>query len=162
MTATFAAGCFWSVELIYQRAPGVLRTAVGYIGGNTVNPTYKQVCSGTTGHAEAVQIQYDPAVVSYVQLLDTFWNKHNPTTPNRQGNDVGTQYRSAIFYHDDEQKRLAEESKAKEQQKYDSPIVTEIVPAPTFYTAEDYHQQYLEKGGQCSAKGSKDRIRCYG
>lgn len=160
--ATFAAGCFWSVELLYQREPGVLTTAVGYIGGHQESPTYKQVCTGATGHAEAVQLTYDPAVVSYSRLLDLFWHKHDPTTLNRQGGDHGTQYRSAIFYHTQEQKKEAAESMAKEQNKYAVPIVTEICEAGHFWPAEEYHQSYLAKGGQCSAKGSKEAIRCYG
>jgi peptide-methionine (S)-S-oxide reductase len=162
--ATFAAGCFWSVELIFQREPGVLKSAVGYIGGTVSNPSYKAVCTGSTGHAEAVQLNYDPSQVSYERLLDIFWHKHDPTTPNRQGNDVGSQYRSAIFYHGEEQKQLAEKSKEEQQKNYKSPIVTEIVDATNinFWPAEEYHQQYLQKGGQCAAKGDKTAIRCYG
>lgn len=161
-TATFAAGCFWSVELVYQRAPGVIHTEVGYTGGQVENPTYRQVCNGTTGHAEAVKIDFDPKVTSYGKLLDIFFHKHDPTTKDRQGNDRGTQYRSAIFYHSEEQKQLAEQAKATHQARFKDPIVTEISPAGPWYRAEDYHQQYLEKGGQCAAKGDTTPIRCYG
>ncbi|KAJ2135614.1 hypothetical protein IW136_004207 [Coemansia sp. RSA 678] len=160
--ATFAAGCFWSVELVFQRKEGVLQTQVGYTGGHDNKPSYEAVCSGTTGHAEAVRLEYDPKTISYDDLLTIFWNKHNPTQGNRQGGDIGTQYRSAIFYHDEEQKNLAEASKTKRQNNYDVPITTEIVPAGPFYAAEQYHQGYLEKGGQCAAKGCSDNIRCYG
>eukprot|EP01112_Ceratiomyxa_fruticulosa_P013351 TRINITY_DN3757_c0_g1_i2.p1 TRINITY_DN3757_c0_g1~~TRINITY_DN3757_c0_g1_i2.p1 ORF type:complete len:165 (+),score=26.64 TRINITY_DN3757_c0_g1_i2:109-603(+) len=160
--ATLAAGCFWSVELIFQRAPGVLRTAVGYTGGHKASPTYREVCSGNTGHAEAVQLEYDPSVISYDQILDIFWHKHDPTQVNRQGNDVGTQYRSAIFYHSEEQRVKAQASLEKEQARLGKKIATEITAASTFYPAEEYHQQYLEKGGQCSSKGCTDKIRCYG
>jgi len=161
-TATFAAGCFWSVELVYQREPGVISSKVGYTGGSKVNPTYKEVCTGTTGHAESVQLVYDPSQVSYKKLLQIFWEKHDPTTKDQQGGDVGSQYRSAIFYHTPEQKVEAESSLKEEQKKWAGKIVTEIVPATTFYNAEDYHQKYLEKGGQCAAKGDKTKIRCYG
>jgi len=163
-TATLAAGCFWSVELVYQRLEGVKETAVGYIGGTTTNPSYKEVCSGKTGHAEAVQLQFDPSVVSYAAIMDVFWHKHDATQLNRQGNDVGTQYRSAIFYHSAEQKAIAEQSKAAQQSRLavGKTIATEISPATVFYRAEDYHQRYLEKGGQCSRKGDKTPIRCYG
>lgn len=147
MKATFAAGCFWGVEATFRQTPGVTGTAVGYEGGTKPEPTYKEVCTGRTGHAEAVQVDYDPARVSYDQLLDIFWANHNPTTLNRQGPDVGTQYRSGIFYHDAEQQKLAVASKAKWQAKFSQPIVTEIVPATDFWMAEDYHQQYLEKRG---------------
>ncbi|KAI9502716.1 peptide methionine sulfoxide reductase MsrA [Coemansia spiralis] len=160
--ATFAAGCFWSVELVYQRQEGVLQTQVGYTGGHVESPTYKQVCSGTTGHAEAVRVEYDPEKISYQELLGLFWKKHNPTQGDRQGNDIGSQYRSAIFYHSDEQKAVAEASKEERQKLYNSPITTHIVPAAAFYPAEVYHQEYLEKGGQCAAKGCQDSIRCYG
>ncbi|KAJ1744289.1 hypothetical protein LPJ78_000416 [Coemansia sp. RSA 989] len=160
--ATFAAGCFWSVELVFQRKNGVLQTQVGYTGGHKDSATYDEVCSGTTGHAEAVRLEYDPQVISYNDLLRVFWNKHNPTQGNRQGNDIGSQYRSAIFYHNDEQKQLAEASKAKMQESYSTPITTEIVSAGPFYAAENYHQKYLEKGGQCASKGCQDDILCYG
>eukprot|EP01017_Pseudomicrothorax_dubius_P022528 TRINITY_DN24391_c0_g2_i1.p1 TRINITY_DN24391_c0_g2~~TRINITY_DN24391_c0_g2_i1.p1 ORF type:complete len:153 (+),score=39.32 TRINITY_DN24391_c0_g2_i1:55-513(+) len=146
----------------YQRLPGVLDSQVGYIGGSKADPTYQEVCTGRTNHAEAVQVTYDPKVVTYKELLDVFWGKHDPTTKDRQGNDVGTQYRSAIFYHSEEQKREAEESLKAWQPKFSSPIVTEIIPASTFYSAEEYHQRYLEKKGQSAAKGCKDKIRCYG
>ncbi len=143
-TATFGAGCFWGVEETFRQLDGVTETAVGYAGGTTESPTYEEVCTDTTGHAEVVEVKYDPARVTYEQLLDVFWNSHNPTTLNRQGNDVGTQYRSAIFYHDDAQKELAEQVIAEmtAAQLWPDPIVTEITPLETFYTAEDYHQQY--------------------
>lgn len=148
--ASFAAGCFWGVEAIFRSLKGVISTSVGYMGGITDNPTYEDVCLGLTGHAETVEIIYDPSKISYQKLLETFWNKHNPTTKNRQGPDIGSQYRSIIFYYDNEQKKLAIESKKKleESHKYQQPIVTEIIPAPIFYPAEDYHQQYLEKHGK--------------
>jgi peptide-methionine (S)-S-oxide reductase len=153
--ATFAAGCFWGVEEAYRTLEGVLETTVGYMGGTTENPTYEQVCSDTTGHAEVVQLRYDPARISYRQLLDRFWAKHNPTTLNRQGVDIGTQYRSAIFYHSDEQRRLAEASRDAEQTsgRFADPIVTEIAPATPFWPAEEYHQKYIQKqkpGFTCS------------
>jgi peptide-methionine (S)-S-oxide reductase len=147
--ATFAAGCFWGIEAAFRQIEGVTFTAVGYTGGNTENPTYKQVCSDRTGHAEAVRVEFDPAIVSYEQLLEVFWNIHNPTTLNRQGPDFGSQYRSAIFYHDEAQKTAAIASKEKLQSsgKHKRDVVTEITPASTFYMAEDYHQQYYEKRG---------------
>jgi len=152
--ATFAAGCFWGVEAAFRQIPGVLATAVGYIGGQTKNPTYEDVCSDETGHAEAVEVEYDPARVSYKQLLDVFWNEHDPTQLNRQGPDVGTQYRSAIFFHSPAQQAAAIASKEalEKSGRYRRPIATEIVPAPEFYRAEDYHQQYLEKRGLASCK----------
>lgn len=140
--ATFAAGCFWCVEAIFQDLKGVEKVVSGYTGGHVANPTYEQVCTGETGHAEAVQITFDPEVVTYEDLLDVFWRVHDPTTPNRQGADVGPQYRSAVFYHDDEQKRIAERSRAEAAGLYRDPIVTEIVPAGTFYNAEVYHQNF--------------------
>lgn len=145
--ATFAAGCFWGVEALFRKLPGVLDVTVGYIGGHTENPTYREVCSDRTGHAEAVEIIYDPETITYETLLNTFWENHNPTQLNRQGPDVGTQYRSAIFYHDTEQERLAINSRNNltAAGKYTTPIVTEIVPATIFYKAEDYHQRYFEK-----------------
>jgi peptide-methionine (S)-S-oxide reductase len=148
--ASFAAGCFWGVEATFRDLKGVVSTSVGYMGGHTEDPTYGDVCTGSTGHAETVQIIYDPTKISYEKLLETFWNKHDPTTKNRQGPDVGSQYRSIIFYHNEEQKKLAVESKKKldESGKYKQPVVTEIIPAPKFYPAEDYHQQYLEKRGR--------------
>jgi peptide-methionine (S)-S-oxide reductase len=147
--ATFAAGCFWGVESAFRQVPGVIATAVGYTGGHTKNPTYKEVCSDRTGHAEAVLVEYDPAQVSYEQLLDVFWDIHDPTQLNRQGPDYGSQYRTAIFVHDAEQERAAKASKEGLTQsgKFRKPIVTEIVPAAEFYMAEDYHQQYFEKRG---------------
>ena len=146
-TAIFAAGCFWGVEETFRQVDGVISTTVGYIGGYLENPTYNDVCTGKTGHAEAVEIMYDSSQVSYDQLLDVFWNSHDPTTPNRQGPDVGTQYRSAIFFHGDEQQKTAKRSKESLQNsgKYCNEIVTEIKPASTFYKAEEYHQQYLQK-----------------
>ena len=151
-TATFAAGCFWGVEAAFRKVKGVIATAVGYTGGSAENPTYEDVCTGRTGHAEAVQIQYDPKQVSYAQLLDVFWSTHNPTTLNRQGPDVGTQYRSAICYHSPQQQTEAVASKEalEKSGKHAQPVVTEIIPAPAFYRAEEYHQQYLEKRGQAS------------
>ena len=148
--AGFAAGCFWGVEATFRELKGVVSTSVGYMGGKKEDPNYGDVCTGTTGHAETVQVIYDPEKISYEKLLETFWNKHDPTTLNRQGPDMGSQYRSVIFYHNDKQKRLAIESKEKldASGKYKRPIVTEIIPAPKFYPAEDYHQQYLEKRGR--------------
>ena len=150
--ATFGAGCFWGVEVTFRNVRGVKDALVGYLGGTLPNPTYKDVCTGRTGHAEVVQVEYDPAEVSYDKLLDVFWENHDPTTLNRQGPDVGTQYRSAIFYHTAEQKRVAEESKARLEAsgKVRRPIVTEITEATPFYLAEDYHQRYLEKRGLAS------------
>jgi peptide-methionine (S)-S-oxide reductase len=150
--ATFAAGCFWGVEATFRQLPGVLATRVGYIGGHTNNPTYKDVCTDGTGHAEAVEVQYDPARVSYDQLLDVFWENHDPTTLDRQGPDWGSQYRSAIFFHTPEQERLAKASKDAwdKSGRFRNKIVTQIVPATDFYEAEDYHQQYLEKRGLAS------------
>ena len=145
--ATFAAGCFWGVEATFRALPGVISTRVGYIGGQTENPTYKQVCTDRTGHAEAVEVTFDPAKISYGKLLPVFWENHDPTTLNRQGPDWGSQYRSAIFYHSPEQEAEARASVAEAQKKQKRPIVTQIVPAGTFYEAEDYHQQYLEKRG---------------
>ncbi len=151
-TAWFAAGCFWGVEAAFRRLPGVTSTAVGYMGGHTPNPTYKQVCTNTTGHAEAVKVVYDPAKVSYDRLLEVFWTAHDPTTLNRQGADVGTQYRSAIFINDPKQYDAAVESRhnLEESHKFDRPIVTEIKRAGQFHLAEEYHQQYLEKQGKTS------------
>ncbi len=150
--ATFGAGCFWGVEAAYRQIPGVLSTRVGYLGGTMDNPTYRDVCSGRTGHAEVVEVTYDSDRLTYDDMLTVFWDNHNPTTLNRQGPDIGTQYRSAIFYHDDEQKETAIASKEEREHsgKYRNPIVTEITPASTFYEAEDYHQQYLEKRGLSS------------
>lgn len=147
--ATFAAGCFWGVEAAFQEVEGVKATAVGYMGGTLENPTYRDVCTDRTGHAEVVQVEFDPDEVTYDKLLDVFWSIHDPTTMNRQGPDIGIQYRSAIFFHTPEQEAAARASKKRleESRKYQRPIVTEIVPASTFWTAEDYHQQYLEKRG---------------
>ncbi len=147
--ATFAAGCFWGVEAAFRQVQGVKSTTVGYTGGSLENPTYKDVCSGRTGHAEAVEVEYDPSVVSYEELLRVFWENHDPTTLNRQGPDIGTQYRSAIFYHTPEQEAAARASKERleSSSRYRSRIVTEIKPATPFYRAEEYHQQYLEKRG---------------
>lgn len=148
--ATFAAGCFWGVESTFRKVKGVKYTQVGYTGGEFVDPTYRDVCSGETGHAEAVEVIFDPGVVSYEKLLELFWALHDPTTPNRQGPDIGSQYRSAVFYHNEEQKDAAIEMKKKLQVsgQYKRDIVTEIVPAGTFYRAEEYHQQYFEKTGR--------------
>jgi methionine-S-sulfoxide reductase len=145
--ATIAAGCFWGVEASFREIEGVVRTRVGYTGGSTVDPTYEQVCSDTTGHAEAVEVWFDPALVIYDQLLNVFWSIHDPTTPNRQGWDFGSQYRSAIFFHDEDQEKLATASRDERQGGVARPIVTEIVPAPMFYEAEEYHQRYFEKHG---------------
>ena len=147
--ATFGAGCFWGVEETFRRLNGVVSTVVGYAGGTTLNPTYQDVCTDRTGHAEVVQVEYDPARISYRDLLDVFWANHDPTTPNRQGPDVGTQYRSVVFYHSPEQKEEAENSKKNLQKtgKFRRPIVTQIEPAPNFFRAEEYHQRYLEKRG---------------
>ena len=148
--ATFAAGCFWGVEEAFRHVPGVKDVTVGYVGGKTDRPTYRDVCSGTTGHAEAVQVEFDPAEVSFESLVETFWNIHDPTTPNRQGPDVGTQYRSAIFTHDEAQRAAAIASKegADKSGRFRRPIVTEITPASTFWRAEEYHQRYLQKHGR--------------
>jgi len=144
-TAVLGAGCFWCVEAIFLRIDGVISVLPGYAGGRVTNPTYKQVCTGETGHAEVARIEFDPTRVSYAQILDTFWRSHDPTTLNRQGADSGTQYRSAIFCADDIQKRTAEASRAAAQTALDKPIVTEIVPLTKFYPAEDYHRQYYER-----------------
>ena len=148
--ATFGAGCFWGVEETFRQLPGVSSTAVGYAGGAKENPTYEDVCSDATGHAEVVEVEFDPTEIAYTKLLDVFWSNHNPTTLNRQGPDVGTQYRSAIFYHSPEQKQQAEASKAalEKSGRFPRPIVTQIEPAPKFWRAEEYHQQYLRKRGQ--------------
>ncbi len=146
-TATFAAGCFWGVEAAFRQVPGVLGAISGYTGGTVENPSYRLVCTDTTGHAEAVEVTYDPDVVSYEKLLDVFWQIHDPTTTNRQGPDVGSQYRSAIFTHNNAQRNAAKLSLAGEQKNYSKPIVTEIVEAGPFYHAEEYHQRYFEKNG---------------
>jgi peptide-methionine (S)-S-oxide reductase len=150
--ATFAAGCFWGVEATFRQLPGVLSTRVGYTGGNTENPNYKEVCTDRTGHAEAVEVEFDPAKIHYADLLKVFWENHDPTTLNRQGPDVGTQYRSAIFYHNEAQHAAAIASRdaLEHSHKFKRPIVTQILPAVPFYAAEDYHQRYLEKRGLAS------------
>jgi peptide-methionine (S)-S-oxide reductase len=148
--ATFAGGCFWGVEAEFRRIEGVTATTVGYTGGSTPNPSYKQVCTGRTGHAEAVQVEFDPSQVSYEDLLDAFWRMHDPTQLNRQGPDVGTQYRSGIFFHGPEQEAAAAASKERAQGHFRRPIATEITPASEFYPAEEYHQRYFEKKGLAS------------
>jgi peptide-methionine (S)-S-oxide reductase len=151
-TATFAAGCFWGVEETFMKKKGVKATSVGYTGGNFSNPTYEDVCTDKTGHAEAIQLRFDPREVSYEELLDLFWSIHDPTTKNRQGPDIGSQYRSTIFYHTAEQENIAKKSKQDlDDSKFQNKIVTEIVPATTFYPAENYHQKYYQKngGGSC-------------
>ena len=147
--ATFGAGCFWGVEAAFRQTPGVVATSVGYMGGTLVNPTYQDVCTDKTGHAEVVQVIYDPSKIPYDRLLKIFWQNHDPTTPDRQGPDVGTQYRSVIFFHDPEQETVARASKESLERDgvFRSPIVTEIVPASEFWPAEEYHQRYLEKRG---------------
>ena len=149
MKATFAAGCFWGVEELFRNTKGVTSTVVGYAGGHTGNPTYKDVCTGRTGHAEAIEINYDPQIISYEELLEIFWRNHNSTTLNSQGPDFGSQYRSAVFYHDDTQKDTAIKQKQSldDSGKFSRPIVTEVIHASTFYKAENYHQQYLSKQG---------------
>ena len=148
-TATLGAGCFWCVEAIFQDLNGVISVASGYSGGGISNPTYREVCSGRTGHAEVCQIVYNPKILSFDELLEVFWTTHDPTTLNQQGADIGTQYRSAIFYHSDEQRKTAEEYKQKlnEANAYPNPIVTEIAPYTAFYKAEDYHQNYYNQNG---------------
>jgi peptide-methionine (S)-S-oxide reductase len=150
--ATLAGGCFWCTEAIFQRLKGVLSVKPGYAGGKVENPSYEQVCSGTTGHAEAIQIEFDPSIIPFEKILQVFWHTHNPTTLNRQGNDVGTQYRSAIFYHSQAQKKVAEDSKKNLEKEdiYDGQIVTEIVPFTNFYVAEDYHKNYFNRNKEDS------------
>ncbi|CAG9464582.1 unnamed protein product [Pedinophyceae sp. YPF-701] len=166
--ATFAGGCFWGVELAFQRVPGVVKTWAGYTQGHVESPSYQQVCRKDTGHTEAVLMTYDPQQVSFDTLFDTFLARTDVTALNRQGNDVGYQYRSGVYYHTPEQKEVAERRLAAEQEKLGKKVVAECLPAKTFYMAEDYHQQYLEKGGrgscrrQSAAKGCADPIRCYG
>jgi peptide-methionine (S)-S-oxide reductase len=145
--ATFGAGCFWGVEEAFRQLKGVASTAVGYEGGAKDRPTYKDVCTDETGHAEVVEVTYDPKLISYDQLLDLFWKSHNPTTLNRQGPDFGSQYRSVVFFHSPEQEKIAMVSKEKAQKNFRNPIVTQVMPAETFWKAEDYHQQYLAKRG---------------
>lgn len=152
--ATFGAGCFWCVEAVFQRLKGVSKVESGYTGGHTKNPTYREICTGTTGHAEVAQVTFDPKVISFAELLEVFWRTHDPTTLNRQGNDVGTQYRSAVFYHNDEQRKVAEKSKkeAGEAKIWPNKIVTEITPLKVYYPAENYHQNYYNnnrKQGYC-------------
>ena len=156
--ATFGAGCFWGVEAAFRQLEGVTRTRVGYSGGTLENPTYEDVCSHTTGHAEVVEVTYDPERVSYDDLLQVFWRKHDPTQLNRQGWDVGDQYRSVVFVHDNEQQEEALKSKAREQANWQAPIVTQIEPAQTFFEAEDYHQQYLEKRGRSTCTPALARV----
>jgi peptide-methionine (S)-S-oxide reductase len=151
LKATFGAGCFWGVEAAFREVEGVVKTEVGFEGGTLESPTYRDVCSHTTGHAEVVEVTYDPEQVSYEQLLDVFWGKHNPTRKGRYGGD---QYRSVIFFHEPEQRQIALRSKAEEQTRYSQPIATEVEPAKTFYPAEDYHQQYLEKHGRATCTPS--------
>jgi peptide-methionine (S)-S-oxide reductase len=155
--ATFGAGCFWGVEAAFRQIEGVTQTRVGYAGGTLDNPTYEDVCSHTTGHAEVVEVTYDPEQVSYQDLLEVFWHKHDPTQLNRQGWDIGDNYRSVIFFHDDEQHEAAVASKAREQAGWSKPIVTQIEPAQSFWEAEDYHQQYLEKRGRSSCTAALAR-----
>ena len=156
--ATFGAGCFWGVEAAFRQLDGVTKTRVGYTGGSLENPTYEDVCSHTTGHAEVVEVTYDPERISYDQLLDVFWGKHDPTQLNRQGWDIGDQYRSVVFFDDAEQREAAVQSKAREQANHSAPIVTQIEPAETFYEAEDYHQQYLEKRGRATCAPALARV----
>ena len=156
--ATFGAGCFWGVEAAFRQLDGVTRTRVGYTGGTLDNPTYEDVCSHATGHAEVVEVTYDPERVSYDELLEVFWHKHDPTQLNRQGWDIGDQYRSVVFFHDQEQQEAASRSKAREQANLSAPIVTQIEPAETFYEAEDYHQQYLEKRGRSTCTPALSRV----
>ena len=144
--ATFGAGCFWGVEAAFRKVNGVLEATSGYSGGRTKDPAYGDVCTGATGHAEVVEVEYDPEKVSYEELMEVFWNEHDPTQVNRQGPDVGTQYRSAVFFHSPEQEAAARSSVQKAQARYEKPIATEITPAAEFYRAEDYHQRYFEKG----------------
>jgi peptide-methionine (S)-S-oxide reductase len=153
--ATLAGGCFWCTEAIFKRLKGVHSVKPGYAGGKISNPTYEQVCSGTTGHAEAIQIEFDPTIIPFEKILEVFWHTHNPTTLNRQGNDVGTQYRSSVFYHDEKQKKIAEETmrQTEKEKVYSDPIVTEIVPFTNFYEAENYHKDYYENNrnqGYCN------------
>lgn len=158
--ATFGAGCFWGIEVTYAQIDGVASTTVGFMGGKTENPSYEDVCTDTTGHAEVVQVEFDPQVVSYEQLLEVFWRSHDPTQVNRQGPDVGTQYRSAVFFHSPKQEEIARRSKAELERegRFKRPIVTEIEPAATFYRAEEYHQRYLEKRGlaHCTVPATND------
>ena len=151
-TATFAGGCFWCTEAIFIRLKGVISVLPGYAGGMVENPSYEEICTGKTGHAESIQIEFDPTQIPFEKILDIFWHTHNPTTLNRQGNDIGPQYRSAIFYHSERQREIAEKSKIRIEKEsfYKDPIRTEVTPFTTFYTAEDYHQNYFERNGQQS------------
>ncbi len=151
-TATFAAGCFWGIEAAFRRVPGVVETAVGYTGGRTANPTYEEVCTDRTGHAEVVQVDFDPEEVSYEDLVEKFFELHDPTQMNRQGPDVGTQYRSVIFFHSDGQREAAERVKERVAERFDQPVVTAIEPASEFWRAEEYHQQYLVKRGMATCR----------
>lgn len=160
--ATFAAGCFWGLELAFQRVSGVAYTAVGYTHGQQDDPTYEEVCSGETGHAEAVTLLYNPAEVSYDELLNVFWGRHDPTQLNGQGNDIGTQYRGGIYYHTEDQRVAAVSSMAGLQDSLGKPLATELLASTKFWPSEDYHQQYLEKGGQSAKKTAVEKIRCYG
>lgn len=160
--ATFAGGCFWGIELAFQRVPGVTKTEVGYTQGQKKNPTYEEVCTGSTGHTEAIQVTYDTTAIKYEDLLTVLWDIIDPTTYNRQGNDVGSQYRSGIYFHDDYQQAAAMRSREEVQKRYTKPIVTEVSLANKWYPAEEHHQQYLSKGGQCSRTGDLTPIRCYG
>jgi len=160
--ATIAAGCFWGVQLAFQRVPGVASTMVGYTAGAKEHPTYNEVCSGSTGHTEAVQMLFNPDLVTYKELLMVLFDRMDPTTLNRQGNDRGTQYRSGIYYHSEEQKTIAQDFIKEAQAKYKDKIVVEVKEASMFWPAEDYHQKYLEKGSQKAAKGCLDPIKCYG
>jgi peptide-methionine (S)-S-oxide reductase len=148
--ATFGGGCFWCVEAVFERSPGIKSVISGYAGGQSENPSYEDVSTGKTGHAEVVQIEFDPRKISYAELLDLFWKAHDPTTPNRQGADVGAQYRSIILYNNDQQRQIAEESKKKAAQRFERPVVTEIAPLEGFYPAEDYHQDYFAKNPRAS------------
>jgi peptide-methionine (S)-S-oxide reductase len=150
--ATFGAGCFWGVEVDFRNVPGVTDAAVGYMGGTVANPTYEQVCTDRTGHAEVVQVEFDPEEVAYEELLETFWSAHDPTQLDRQGPDVGRQYRSVVFYHSSEQQEKALASKARVQARHDRPVVTEVEPAADFWRAEEYHQQYLVKRGRATCR----------
>ena len=151
LKATFGAGCFWHVEDLLSKTKGVTSTAVGYIGGQLPNPTYEEVCTDQTGHAEAVEVEFNPDEISYQELLDVFWKNHNPTTFNRQGVDIGTQYRSVVFYYNQQQQNQAEQLKIAQQENFDNEIVTQIIPSEKFYRAEEYHQNYLKKNklGSC-------------
>ena len=160
--ACFAGGCFWGIELAFQRLPGVLNTTVGYTQGDVPRPSYQIVCSGTSGHTEALLVEFDPEQVAYTELCGVFWEKINPTQKNGQGNDTGTQYRTGIYYFNPEQQSVAEATKAEQQKKEIDPIATEILPMKEFFNAEENHQQYLAKNGQSFSKGCMEPIRCYG